>query len=132
MSLIIETLDFEKPVEPIFLRLRGIEVQLSAAEAIRKTKSDWIEVLFSLRIFLNCSKHHMHMFKAVACSLVFFLRLLFFLIFISTSEFIEVELTISNLNAEPFEFVCFGFQEALIYIVKACFLAKARNCLVRG
>ena len=132
MSLIIETLDFEKPVEPIFLRLRGIEVQLSTAEAIRETKSDWIEVLFSLRVFLNCSKHYMHMFKAVACSLVFFLRLLFFLIFISTSEFIEVELTISNLNAEPFEFVCFGFQEALIYIVKACFLAKARNCLVRG
>ena len=132
MSLIIETLDFEKPAKPIFLRLRRIEVQLPAAEAIRKTKSDWIEVLFSLRIFLDCSKHDMHMFKAVASSLVFFLRLLFFLIFISTSEFVEVELTISNLNAEPFEFVCFGFQEALIYIVKACFLAKTRNRLVRG
>ena len=72
------------------------------------------------------------MFKAVARSLIFFLRLLLFLIFICTSEFVEVELTIPNLNAEPFELVCFGFQEALIDIVKLCPLAKARDCLVRG
>ena len=72
------------------------------------------------------------MFKAVACPFIFFIRLLFFLIFISTSEFVEIELTISNFNAEPFEFVCFGFQEALINIVKASFLTKAGSCLVRG
>ena len=108
MSLIIETLDFEKPVEPIFLSLRGIEVQLPAAEAIRKAKSDWIEVLSSLRIFLDCSKHDMYMLKAVACSFVLLLRLFSLLVIISTSEFVEIELTISNFNTEPFEFVCFG------------------------
>ena len=72
------------------------------------------------------------MFKAVACSFIIFLRLFLFLILISTSEFVKVELTISHLNAEPFEFVCFGFQEALINIVKASFLTKAGSCLVRG
>ena len=72
------------------------------------------------------------MFKAVACPFIFFIRLFLFLIFISTSEFVEIELTISHLNAEPFEFVCFGFQEALINIVKASFLAKARSRLIRG
>ena len=72
----------------------------------------------------------MHMLEAVACSLVIFLRLLFFLNFIATSEFVEVELSISNLKAKPLEFVCFGFQEALIYILKG--FSKARNCLVRG
>ena len=72
------------------------------------------------------------MFKAVARSLIFFLRLLLFLIFICTSEFVKVQLTIPNLNAEPFELVCFGFQEALIDIVKLCPLAKAGDCLVRG
>ena len=72
------------------------------------------------------------MLKAVACPFIFFLRLLLYLIFISTSEFVEIELAISHLNAEPFEFVCFGFQEALINIIKACFLTKARSRLVRG
>ena len=130
VSLVIETLHFEKLAEPIFLRLRGVEVQLSTAEAIWETKSDWIEVLLRLRILFNCSEHDMHMLEAVACSLVIFLRLLFFLNFIATSEFVEVELSISNLKAKPLEFVCFGFQEALIYILKG--FSKARNCLVRG
>ena len=34
VSLVIETLYFDKLAEPIFLRLRGVEVQLPTAEAI--------------------------------------------------------------------------------------------------
>ena len=48
------------------------------------------------------------MLEAVACSLILLLRFLSLLVIISTSEFIEIELTISNFNTEPFEFVCFG------------------------